>query len=133
MLLSGSTNYDVINDATPDGDVTRPDINKGIARARYTQKHSFVSKIGCIKSSLSVYCQTVTRITLLLAIIINVLGGLNNIRLYERKSTVGNSSSLFLSGLLSEIRSYVRININTFIHNVWEKAHKSLFHFFLLS
>ena len=99
--LPGSTNYDVINDATPDGDVTRPGVNKGIARTRYAQKHSFVSKIGCIKSSLSVYCQTVTRITLLLAIIINVLGGLNNIRLYERKSTDGNSSNLFLSGLLS--------------------------------
>ena len=99
--LPGSTNYDVINDATPDGDITRPDVNKGIARTCCAQKHSFVSKLGCIKSPLSVYCQTVTRITLLLAIIINVLGGLINIRLYERKSTVGNSSSLFLSGPLS--------------------------------
>ena len=101
--LPGSTNYDVINVATLNGDVTRPDVNKDIARTRYAQKHSFVSKIGYIKSSLSVYCRTVTRITLLLVIIINVLGGLVNIRLSKRKSTVGNSSSLFLSAPISSL------------------------------
>ena len=95
--LPRSTNYDVINDSTLNNDITRPDVNKAIARTRCAQKHLFVSKIGYIISSLSVYCRPVTRITLLLAIIINVLGGLVNIRLSERKSTVGNSSSLFLS------------------------------------
>ena len=34
------------------GDITRRDINKPIARKRYAQKHSFVSKKGFIKSSL---------------------------------------------------------------------------------
>ena len=47
--------------------------------------------------------RTVTFIALLLVIVINVLGGLINIRLYERKSTVGNSPSFFLSGPLSAI------------------------------
>ena len=95
-----STNYDDIECdviVAENGDVARPDVNKDIARTRYVQKHSFVSKIGYIKRSLRVYCQTVTRITLLLAIIINVLGGLVNIRPSERKSIVGNSPSLFLS------------------------------------
>ena len=38
--LSGSTNYDVINDATPDGDVTLqdPDVNRLIARKRYVPR-----------------------------------------------------------------------------------------------
>ena len=99
----GSTNYDIINDAALNGDVTRPDVNKAIARTCYAQKHSFVSKIGYIKSSLSVYSRTFTRIILLLAIIISVIGGLFNIRLSGRKSTVGNSSSLFLSEPISTI------------------------------
>ena len=104
-----STNYDVmIDDDTLNGGVIiassnndvilrNVELNKAIARTRYAQKYSFVSKIGYIKSSLSVCSRTFTRITLLLAMIINVLGGLFNIRLSERKSTVGNSSSLFLS------------------------------------
>ena len=85
------------------GDVTSPDVNKDIARTCYAQKHSFVSKIEYIKGSLNVYCRPVTRITLLLAIIINVLGGLVNIRPSERKSTVGNSPSLFLSAPISSL------------------------------
>ena len=41
---------------------------------------------------------------LLLAIVINVLGGLINIRLYERKSTVGTSASLPLFEYSMSIR-----------------------------
>ena len=81
-----SMNYDVIDDAT-----LNPDVNKPIARKRYAQKRSFRSKLGCSKSSLRVYSQTVTLIALILSIIISIVGGLFNIKLPERKSTVGNS------------------------------------------
>ena len=50
----GSTNYDIINDAALNSDVTRQDVNKPSARTRYVQKHSFVSEIGYIKSLLRV-------------------------------------------------------------------------------
>ena len=59
----GSTNCDVIvSDVMVSGvtvteldsDVTMRDVNKPIARKPYAQKHSFVSKMGFIKSSLRV-------------------------------------------------------------------------------
>ena len=80
-----STNYDVINDAALNRDVINLDVNKPIARKRYAQKHSFVSKLGFSKSSLRVCSQTFTFIALILAIIISVVGGLFNIKLPERK------------------------------------------------
>ena len=89
--LPGSTNYDVMNDATLNGDVTRPNVNKDIARTHYTPKHLYVSKVKYNKSSFSMYYRTVIRITLLLALIISIVGGLFNIKLPERKSTIGNS------------------------------------------
>ena len=76
------------------GDVTTRDVNKPIARKRYAQKHLFVSKKGFIKSSLRVCSRTVTKVALILAIVISILGVLFNIRLPERKSTIGTSSSL---------------------------------------
>ena len=51
---------------------------------------------GSFKSSLRVCSRTFTFIALLLAIIISVSEGLFNIRLPERKSTVGTSASLSL-------------------------------------
>ena len=94
----GSTNYDDIDCdvivTEVNGDVTRQDVNKPIARKRYAQKHSFVSKIGFIKSSLRVCSRTFTKATCILAIVISILGGLGNIKLPERKSTIGTSSSL---------------------------------------
>ena len=98
-----STNYDVINDATLNRDVINLDVNKPIARKRYAQKHSFVSKLGFSKSSLRVCSQTFTFIALILAIIISVVGGLFNIKLPERKSTIGTSSSLLPSEPLATI------------------------------
>ena len=50
--------------------------------------------VGSFERSLRACSRTVTFIALLLAIVINVLGGLINIRLYERKSTVSTSVSL---------------------------------------
>ena len=49
---------------------------------------------GILKSSLSVCSRTFTQVALILAIVISVLGGLFNIKLPERKSTIGTSSSL---------------------------------------
>ena len=94
----GSTNYDdIVSDIIVtelNGDVTMRDINKPIARKRYTQKHSFVSKKGFIKSLLRVCSRAFTKIALILAIVISILGGLFNIKLPERKSTIDTSSSL---------------------------------------
>ena len=102
--LPGSTNYDVMDDAYLNGDVTRPNVNRLIARKRYVpKKRSLMHSVGSFERSLRPCSRTVTFIALLLVIVINVVGGLINIRLYERKSTVGNSSSLFLSGPLSAI------------------------------
>ena len=64
----GSTNCDVI---VSDVIVTEPDsdaiirdveVNKPVARKRYAQKHSLVSKKGFLKSSLSVCSQTFTKV-----------------------------------------------------------------------
>ena len=60
--------------------------------------------VRSFESSLRACSRNVTFIALLLAIVINVLGGLVNIRLSERKSTVGNSPSLFLSEPISSLR-----------------------------
>ena len=102
----GSTNCDVIvSDVMVsgvtvtelNGDVTRQDVNKPIARKSYEQKHSFVSKMGFIKSSLRVCSRTFAKAACILAIVISILGGLCYIKLPERKSPIGNSSSLFPS------------------------------------
>ena len=95
-----STNYDVMGGvivASSNSDVIlrNVDINKPIARKRYvTRKQSFMPSGGSFKSSLRVCSRTFTFIALLLAIIISVSGGLFNIRLHERKSTVGTSANL---------------------------------------
>ena len=101
-----STNYDVII-ASSNSDVIlrNVELNKPIARKRYVlRKRSLIPSEGSFKSSLRVYSRTFTFITLLLAIIINVLRGVVNIRLSGRKSTVGNSFSLFLSVPIFTIR-----------------------------
>ena len=96
----GSTNYDDIECdviVAENGDVTRPDINKPIAGKRYIpRKQSLMPSEGSFESSLRVCSRTFTFIALLLAIVISVSGGLFNIRLPERKSTVGTSASLSL-------------------------------------
>ena len=95
-----STNYDLINDATPDGDVSNPDIKKTVVETREVQKHFTQSRIRPIGGSLKVCNMTFTKITLLLVIVISIFGCLFNIKLSGRKNTVGNSSSLRLSELL---------------------------------
>ena len=98
------TNCDVIvSDVIVNGvivavndDVTIRDIVNGpIAGKLYIRrKQSFVPSGGSFKSSLRVCSRIFTCIALLLAIIIRVSGGLFDIRLPERKSTVGISTNL---------------------------------------
>ena len=102
--------------AEPDNDVTIRDIvdvNRPIARKRYApRKQSLVHSKGILKSSLRVCSRTFTFIALIFAIVISVVGGLFNIRLPERKSTIGTSSeplvaSRFLaSSVLSNLREF---------------------------
>ena len=90
-----STNYDVmVDDDTLNSDVINQDVKKPIARKRYAQKHSLVSKEGFIRSSVRVCSQTFTKAACILAIVISILGGLCNIKLPEQKSPIGTSSSL---------------------------------------
>ena len=92
--------------ASPNSDVIlrNVEVNKPIARKRYApRKQSLVHSKGSLKSSLRVCSRTFTFIALLLAIVISVSGGLFNIRLPERKSTIGTSSSLFPSERLVAI------------------------------
>ena len=102
--------------AEPDNDVTIRDIvdvNRPVARKRYApRKQSLVHSKGILKSSLRVCSRTFTFIALILAIVISVVGGLFNIRLPERKSTIGTSSeplvaSRFIdSSVLSNLREF---------------------------
>ena len=101
--------------ASPDSDVTIRDleINKPIARKRYApRKQSLVHSKGSLKSLLRVCSQTFTFIALILAIVISVVGGLFNIKLPERKSTIGTSSEPLVasrcldSSVLSNLREF---------------------------
>ena len=104
----GSTNCDVIVSdvifTEPNSDVIMRDVNKPIARKRYVQKHSLVSKKGFLKSSLSMYSQTFTKVALVLAVVISILGGVLTVKLPERISTIGTSSSLSSSSVLAKPR-----------------------------
>ena len=69
----GSTNCQLPSDVIVtelDSDVIIRDVevNKPIARKRYAQKHSLVSKKGFLKSSLRVCSQTFIKVALMLAI-----------------------------------------------------------------
>ena len=69
-------------------------VNKPVvARKRCAQKkHSLVSKKGFLKSTLSVCSQTFTKVALMLAVVISILGGVLNVRLPGRISTSGPAS-----------------------------------------
>ena len=120
------------------GDVTMRDVNKPIARKRYApKKHSFVSKKGFIKSLLRVCSRTFTKVALMLAMVISILGGLFNIKLHERKSTIGTSSSLspskplvVLSFLdysdLSSLGEFAAAIIGI-SEGLWSRIHKVMF------
>ena len=69
-------------------------VNKPVvARKRCAQKkHSLVSKKGFLKSTLNVCNQTFTKVALMLAVVISILGGVLNVKLPERISTIGIAS-----------------------------------------
>ena len=89
------------------------DVNKPVARKRYAPK-------GFLKSSLSVYSQTFTKIALMLAVVISILGGVLTVKLPERKSTIGTSSSLLHSEPRITLRchGYKMLFLPTFVSNV---------------
>ena len=101
----GSATYDAMGDALNSDVTTRvPDVNRLIAIKRYVpRKRSLMHSVRSFERSLKACSQTITFIVLFLAITINVLGGLINIRLYERKSTVGTSASLPLFEYLMSV------------------------------
>ena len=90
------------------GDVTIRDIvdvNRPVARKRYAaRKQLLVHSKEILKSSLSACNRTFTQMALLLVMIICILGGWFNIKLPERKSSIGTSSSLPLFEPLATIR-----------------------------
>ena len=69
-------------------------VNKPVvARKRCAQKkHSLVSKKGFLKSTLSMCSQTFTKVALMLAVVISILGGVLNVKLPGRISTFGPAS-----------------------------------------
>ena len=93
----GSMNYDVmISDVIvtgTDNDVTGGDVNKPIARKRYTlTKHTKAQLKRFRNNSLSITSQIFTKMVLIIAITITILGGMLNIIRPERKSVLGISS-----------------------------------------
>ena len=69
-----------------DSDVTMRDVNKPIARKALCTEETIARAFKRNpKSSLSEYSQTFTRIALMLAVIISMLGGVLTVRLSERK------------------------------------------------
>ena len=98
--------------AEPNNDVTIRDIvdvNRPDARKRYApRKQSLVHSKGILKSSLRVCSRTITFIALILAIEISIVGGLFNIRLPERKSTIGTSSEPLIRFRASSVLSILR-------------------------
>ena len=98
----GSATYDGmkcdVTVASSNSDVTtlrNAEVNGLIARKRFVpRKRSLTYSVGNFKRSLKACSRIVTFIALFLAIVTNVLGGLINIKQYERKSTVGTSASL---------------------------------------
>ena len=91
-----STNCDVIV-TEPDSDVIirGVDVNKPVARKRYApKKHSLVHAKEFLKSTLSMSSQTFTKIALMLAVVISILGGGLNIELPKRICTSGLASAV---------------------------------------
>ena len=109
----GSTNNDDIKcdiiEYDNDAIIRDTDVNKLIARKCYApKKQSFVHIKDFLKSTLSVCSRTFTFIALILAIEISVVGGLFNIRLPERKSTIGTSSEPLIRFRASSVLSILR-------------------------
>ena len=100
----GSTNCQHPSDVIVSDVIIRDvDVNKPVARKRYARnKHSLVHTKGFLKSLLRVCSQTFTKVALMLAIVISILGGVFNVKLPERISTIDTSSSYSRSSELAK-------------------------------
>ena len=112
----GSTNCRNHSDVMVSGVIAEPnnyftirdivDVNRPVARKCYApRKHSFMHIKEFLKSTLSMCSRTFTFIALILAIEISIVGGLFNIRLPERKSTIGTSSEPLIRFRASSVLS----------------------------
>ena len=103
----GATSYQHHSDViVSDVIVSDVIVNKPVARKRYAQKkHSFVSKKGFLKSTLSMYSQTFIKFALMLAVVISILGGVLTVKLPGRISTIGTSSLVCQSSELASPRT----------------------------
>ena len=93
------------------------EVNKLVARKRYaTKKHSLAHLKGFRKSLLSVHSQTFTKMALILAITITILGGMLNVTWPERKSAIGTSSRFSRSQRLPETFWRENVSIHIYYH-----------------
>ena len=109
--------------ASSNSDVTtlrNVEVNGLIARKRFVpRKRSLTYSVGSFKRSLRACSRIVTFIALFLAIVTNVLGGLVNIKRYERKSTIGTSASLPRSESSRNYSCYYSLSIlRKFLANI---------------
>ena len=78
---------------TGDVSIRGVEVNKPIARKRYApKKHSFVHTKEFLKSTLSMCSQTFTKVALMLAVVISILGSGLNMKLPKRICTSGLAS-----------------------------------------
>ena len=109
----GSMNCDVMMSDVivtgTNGDVTIRNVNKPIARKSYApMKHSLAHLKRFHKSLLSMHSQTFTKMALIVAITITILGGMLNVTWPERKSVLGTSSRSSRSSELAKSRTHIR-------------------------
>ena len=89
----GSANCQHTGDVISDVIIRGVDVNKPIARKRYApKKHSLVHTKEFFKSTLSMCSQTFTKVALMLAVVISILGGGLNMKLPKRIRTSGLAS-----------------------------------------
>ena len=123
--FSGTTDDDGMvtssnSDVTIRKAVWNADENRLVARKRFVPgKRLFPYSVKSFKESLKASSKIVTFIALYLAILTNVLGGLINIKRYERKSTVGTSTSLPRSKSSRDYSCYYSFSIlRKFLANI---------------
>ena len=108
----GSMNCDVMmSDVIVTGtnnDVTRGDVNKAIARKRYIlTKHSLAQLKRFRNNSLSITSHIFTKMALIIAITITILGGMLNVTWPEGKSVIATSSRSSRSSEPAKHRTHI--------------------------
>ena len=91
----GSANCQHTGDIISDIIIRGVDVNKPVVRKRHApKKHSLVHTKEFLKSTLSMCCQTFTKVALMLAVVISILGGGLNMKLPRRIYTSGLASAV---------------------------------------